>query len=455
MQQENEKYIDSRFYPILKRKHKNFSDDELKRKLEFEQELGLFDNMKEIQDELLQETKNITISLHTKQAAEKYFKNIEAQIEKRARYKNNKNKLNYKLMRRFLWTAFNNLYELDLSIITTEIMQLSNNLREMAKVYNDFSRKIKYPSLAYDEVFLAKQSEYTNLKKNTEKIINEIKQLKVSENYLADLLKKKKNNLEKSLKTPQYPQLLQEYKRLNGTYADTVYICSVLREKLLEDKTQIQTFEKRYASEFNTFFQTTAAVYEKAFTDILGAMAFELDRLLWEQAKKSPQVAALFEEAHINGEYNSKIYLKYYLDNTDIDKASDERQELQELYEYLESLYIESILIVTNNIDDAIEYKKSVKLLNKEQDVVSFTDEKLALKWAFQNNVKVLVLHVELQNMTLDCFLRYYQKYSLAESDIILLGTAQKLPCPISKTLPSGTVPHSLSKHVKELLSKP
>ncbi len=337
--------------------------------------------------------------------------------------------------------------------MTHEIRELSNHLKEMAKSYNDFTRKTKYPALAYDEVFLEKQSEYIKLKKNTERIAKEIKQLKVSENYLDATLKKKKEYLKKSLKSPQYPQLLQECKKINGTYTDTIHICSILREKHTENKRLIEAFEKRYSREFNEYFQKTAVVYEKAFVAILGAMAFELDKILWEQAKKSTQVKSLFEQAQIHEEYSSKTYLKYYLESNDIKKASDELEELLELYQYLNSLYMESILIAVDCIDDAIEYKKSVKLFNKEQDVVSFTDEKLALKWAFQNSVKILVISENLQNMTLNGFLKYYQKYSLAESKIILLGNSNNPHYKISKELTSGIMPHSLAKEVKELIN--
>jgi len=452
LQELNEKYIDSGFFPILEKKYRNLSDEELLKKLEFEQELNLFDTMQEIKEKLLQETKDIVVSLHTKQAVRKYFQEVQAQIEKRARYKNNKNKLDYKLIRRFLWTSFNNLYELDLSIVTQEILQLSNNLREFAKVYNDFTRKTKYPPLAYDEVFLAKQLEYISMKKNSEKIVEEIKKLKFSEHYLESLLKKKKEKLEKEKQSKEYPHLLEEYRKVNGAYTDTIYICSVLREKYEENREQMEIFEKKYATEFNHYFQKTATIYEKVFLDILGAMAFELDRILWEQAKKSPAIQTLFKEAQISGEYNAKTYLKYYLKTSDIDKASDEMQELLDLYQYLNSLYMESIVIVTDRADDAIEYKKSVKAVNKEQEVVSFTDEKLALKWAFQNNVKLLVVNEQLQNMTLSHFLQYYKKYSLSASQIILLGNAQKLPYAITKQLPQGIMPHALAQEIEKLI---
>jgi len=455
LQEANEKYINSRFYPILERKHRTLSEDELKKKLEFEQELGLFDNMREIQEELLQETKDIGVSLHTKQAAKKYFETIKQQIEKRVRYKNNKNKLDYKLIRRFLWTAFNNLHELDLKVITPDVLQLSNNLREMAKVYNDFIRKTKYPALAYDEVFLAKQSEYIYLKKNTKKIVNEIKQLKVTENYLEAILEKKKKTLKTSKTLPTYQKLLQEYKRINGTYTDTIYICSMLREKHAQNKKQMHSFEKKYTLEFNEYFQKTASVYEKVLVDILGAMAFELDKLLWEGAKKSLPIKILFEKAQINEEYNTKTYLKYYLESNDADKASDELQELLELYQYLDSLYMESILIVTNNVDDAIEFKRSIKSFNKAQNVISYTDEKLALKWAFQNSVKILVINESLQNMTLTKFLEYYKKYTLSQSELILLGNCEKLPYKISKKLAQGITPMFLAKQIQELIDKP
>ena len=454
----NAQYSDSQFFLILEKKYRNLSENNLEKRIEFEQEVGLFDNMQEIKDELLLETKDIAISMNTKAAVNKYSEEIEGQIEKRARYRNNQKKLDYKLVRRFLWTAFNNLHELDLSIIKPNVRILSNHLREMAKSYNDFTRKTKYPSLAYDEIFLAKQSEYTQLKKNTEKIVKEVQRLRVSERYLADKLKKCKKVLEQmkdSKKTPKYKELLQKSKNINGSYTDSIHFCSILREKNIENRKKITSFDKRYKDEFTLYFEKTAVVYEKAFTDILGAMAFELDKVLWENAKESSQIRDFFENSSVNGEFNTKTYLKYYLESAELDDSLEERQGLLELYEYLNTLHIESILIVANNVNDAIEYKQSiVKVVGKSKEVVSFTDEKLALKWAFQNSVKVLIIHDTLQNMRLEHFCDYYTKYSLEKSQVVLLGKDKKIKSKIIKTLNPDIMPHVLAKHVKELIDK-
>ena len=450
--QYNEQYKESQFYDILERKHRGLPKKQLEKKLKLEEEIGLVDTLKDIKEQLIKETKEIYASVYTNQSIDNYFAIIEKQIEKRIHYKNSNHKLDYLLIHRFLWTTLNNLNDIDIQIITPEIRKLSKNLKNMEKTYKDFAKKIQYPSLAYEEVFLSSQSEYKELYKNNEKIVEEMRKLKMSEEYLAASLTKRKNLLKKTTDPQKRKEIQTEYRIINGTYVDVIHIISVLKERYNENQLVIQSFKNKYFEEFNTLFSKTATIYEKILIDILGAQAFELDMLLWEQAEKSKNVQQYFKEAGINGEFNTKTYLQYYLESNKHEKETTHYQKLYELYEYLQRIYIKHIVIVTNSTDDAIEFKKSIKSITKEHKVHSFIHEKEALKFALQNIVDILIVNEELNSMSSSSFLKYYQKYSLHNSKLIFLGYQQDKSYEAIQTLSTEITPNFLANTIKKLL---
>jgi hypothetical protein len=86
---------------------------------------------------------SITITMNLPKAVDNYFNIIRENISKRERYKKLSGRLDYLLLRRFLWTAFNNVSELDLLIVTPKIKALSHDLKVMSRLYDDFMKKIK------------------------------------------------------------------------------------------------------------------------------------------------------------------------------------------------------------------------------------------------------------------------------------------------------------------------
>ena len=79
---------------------------------------------------------------------------------------------------------------------------LSGDLKEMAKVYDDYVIKTKNPPLAYQEVFLSAPEEYQKIKQGAGNVIEKINQLKANEKKLGGVRSIRKKELEESIKTP-------------------------------------------------------------------------------------------------------------------------------------------------------------------------------------------------------------------------------------------------------------
>ncbi|MDQ7062095.1 MAG: hypothetical protein Q9M43_13640 [Sulfurimonas sp.] len=302
--------------------------------------------------------------------------------------------------------------------------------------------------------FLSCQSEYKKIRAGAEKTIQRINQLKGSEKHLGSTLKIKKEELAKDINTDEFEVMQDELKSLNGTYVDVVHMMAELDERYKHDMKLLNEFEKEYKEDFYDLFDADAKKYQKDFLEILSAQAFTLDAQLWNQAKGSKGLRAHFHKSGISGEFNTRTYLKYYLDTQDSSKATGDNKKLFELYHYLVSLQKEHIMIVLGDVSDALELEGIIKKEDKVYEVKAFIDEKSALKWAIKHSVKVLILENILSKMSSATFLQYYKKYVLVIPKIILLGESKNSDLyTIHKLLSRGASSRVIVQDIKELLS--
>jgi len=418
-----------------------------------ELELDILSNIEDIAYDLDEREESVTISLNLSRAVSNYFNTIKKNIDKRERYKKVHGRLNYLVIRRFLWTTYNNLTEIDLHIITPKTKALHDDLLAMSNIYDDFMRKIKYPPLAYAEVFLSCQAEYMKIKTSAEKTIEKLNRLRGSEKFVGKNLKIKKEELQKNMDSEDFDLITEEFKSMNGAYVDIVHMMAELDERYKHDMELLSEFEDEYREDFYDLFESIAVKYKKSIVEILSAQAFALDDHLWHQARTSKAVKAHFHKAGISGEFNTKTYLKYFLDTQDTTKMTAETTKLYELYEYLVSLHKDYIIVVMSDAQDAMDYASSIKFIDKSYDVKSFIDEKSALKWAMRNSVKIVILEDRLSKIGVETFLKYYKRYILLIPQIIVIGRSSKSEYyPISKMLASGISPRVLAENVKELI---
>ncbi len=411
--------------------------------------------LEDVENDFGEKKKAVKATLNISKSISNYFDIINDNIKQRISYKKVPGRLDYLVVRRFLWTTFNNLKEIDLKILIPDIKALSKDLKNMTSIYDDFTNKTKFPVLAYEEVFLACQTEYLHVKDDTQKMIDRLSQLRASEEQLGKALEQKKEELKKKRKSPEFPELKKEYKVLNGTYVDMIHMMGELDERYRHDIELVTNFEKKFKSEFYNLFNIEAKKYKDNIVEILSAQAFLLDSKLWKQARISKVVKEHFHKAGVRDDLNTKTYLKYYLDTLDSNKTGDETQKLFELFDYLSEIHKESIMIVVNSAQDAMEYEADIKKVDRTYNVKAFIDEKLALQWAIKNDVKVLVIEDKLAKLQLPTFFKHYKKLVSSSPKVILLGRDSKTNIyTINKVLSKGVSPRVISTNVQKLLSQ-
>mgnify|MGYP007043494138 FL=1 len=157
---------------------------------------------------------------------------------------------------------------------------LYDDLRALSNVYDDFIAKIKYPNLAYNEVFLSCQAEYMKIKTGAESTIEKLNRLRTDEEMLDGQLKVRKEDLAKGIKSEEFDALTYELKSLSGAYVDTVHLMAELDERYKYDVTLLKKFENEYRADFAEKFNTQALFFKKDLIKILNAQAFLLDSQL-------------------------------------------------------------------------------------------------------------------------------------------------------------------------------
>ena len=224
--------------------------------------------LEDVENDFSEKKKAVKATLNIPKSISNYFDIINDNIKQRTSYKKVPGRLDYLVVRRFLWTTFNNLNEIDLKILTPDIKALSKDLRSMTSIYDDFINKTKFPVLAYEEVFLACQLEYLDVKDDTQKMIDRLSQLRGSEEQLSKVLAQRKEELKKKMKSPEFPELKREYKVLNGTYVDMIHMMGELDERYKHDIELVKNFEKKFKHDFYKLFSDEAKKYKDSIVEI-------------------------------------------------------------------------------------------------------------------------------------------------------------------------------------------
>lgn len=400
----------------------------------------------------------ITLTLNISDTMNQYFQVIQKNLLLRSGYKKVEGRLNYIIARRFIWTTFNNLTEIDSNILTPRIKSISDDLKIISQIYDDFIKKIRYPSSAFEEIFLSCQTEYKMVKKTTDETIEKLNLLDNQEKLIGLQRKLKNEEINKTSGKDKEKLgiLINELKSLNGVYVDIVHMMAELKERQKHNLELLYNFEKEYKEEFFENFLKESESYKKDLLAILDAQAYLVDNQLWQEAKVSKSLKKYFKDSLINGELNTKTYLKYYLSTLDSDKANQTTKELYEFYEHLLDVQKDYILIVTNSMQEAMEYEAAIKNSSKSNNVKSFIDEIGAIKWAMKNYVKVLVLEDILKTTTAENFLNVYHNNILSKPKIIIIGDKPKSNSSeyvISKLLSKNISPKVIAANVNEMIN--
>jgi hypothetical protein len=398
----------------------------------------------------------IRLSVSVKVCVEQYFQQIENDIDKRTGYKNAKYRLDFLKMRRFLYTMYNNLTELDMHFITPQIKMMRDDLLQMSQVYDDYKSKATYPDIAFERVFLSRQDEYVKVKNASEIAFAKLSDLREAEGRLSEVLEEKEEILDRTLRaSTQFERLDDEHKELKGNYVDTIHMMASLDEEYHHDLELMLSFEQSHKDEFFELFQEASKRYREQIVGILDAQAFLFDEQLWMQAQRSKVIQKFFEESHIQGEYCSKTFLKYYLNSLDKDMVSQEQQELFKLYDYLDSINRDSVVVVVNDMDKAFYFKSLFSKIAIALDSQVFIDSKKAFLWVQKHPVNILIVDKILDKISGENFIYQFKEKIGSRAKAVMLGSKNdNLPKIFDASMPENIHLGLFKQNIENLLKE-
>jgi hypothetical protein len=313
-----------------------------------------------------------------------------------------KRNLPYLKLKRFIFTAYNNLIEMDSKISDTKLLEIKNNLEEIENYFTSLNSEIKSPVYVnLEKLVLKRQQNYVVTKKRFESN----KDLSVEAITNANLLEPKIEKLEEEInnlnpKTKIYQEkvdLLKTYKR---KYVDLIDLAQNLKEensKIIDDITQ---FEEFYKEIFEKFFKQESSAIIRILEKELNALAYQFDTILWENAKKSKVIQHFFEEAKIEGSYSTKTFMKYYLKNLQTEKMNIKDSELNEIFEELK-MFVKNIVIYDRNRGRARDISVAVENLDHDSDVKIFDNFKDFILYIKENDSKIDISLIEVDDRTI------------------------------------------------------
>lgn len=260
-----------------------------------------------------------------------YFSQIEPFVMRNLDAFEQREKIDYFKLRRFMATAFNNLQNLDGRLyFDNELQDLRQTLKIGELIYGDLSTKVQHSKFCFEVVFLGQQPEFIQNQQFRDYARRRIKSLQTLGELIGPAVEAAEG------KDPK--ELAAEEKGIKREYVDTLHERANLGEKLRQFTHLRQLYTNLYYTPFTEAFKHKAEKYKDLARRILDVRVLELDRLLWKKAATSKSIQAFFDQAQITGGYSTKVYLRYYLKTLDKSKMNPEHYALQELLNYLESL---------------------------------------------------------------------------------------------------------------------
>lgn len=315
---------------------------------------------------------NIPLTLSLRACVDEYFKDISYHINEYEAYFEEYEELDYILMRRFLNTAYNNLSDMDSTFMDEELLGLRSDLNALDKIYTKLVRKDSIAAIAFENIFLDKQIVYKTNRKRMQSNSSEVFTLESSAKSLEQYIKDEEKIIENATLTKDsIAQKKEELKRHKTYYVDTLHKLANLKVENSKLKESLENFEKKYKEEFIFLFEEESKKKYAFIKRQLNGYAYVFDQKLWEKAEKSNAILSFFKKAHIEDEFSSKTFLKYFIKSLDETKMSSELKKLQELLWYLESRAKIRILLVEESVKERDGLKHIIRSLDKEFSVES------------------------------------------------------------------------------------
>jgi hypothetical protein len=226
------------------------------------------------------------------------------------------NNVNYFDIKTYLFTAINNITEIDMTIKSGFFGKLMDDVQVLYNLYADFMVKNKITGVVFETKFILGVkmyqellSEYNKAKLDKTTYEGEFKKL---EGLIKDLESKGDNVTDDERKA------LGLYRRKN---ADAVYHYAQAKEEVSRLFEEEKILKNKLQEIFIPEFELLRELMVTQIKEVINIKSFYLDKALWYYASDSNSIIKFFHDSDIKGDYSLKTFLSYGLKNVDLDKT--------------------------------------------------------------------------------------------------------------------------------------
>lgn len=223
--------------------------------------------------------------------------------------------IDYYKLRVFLDTAANDLKALDPSIFSGVVVKLQTDVKALYDYFIKFKKDVQVSKVVYIRDFLENIKPYRDLQKL-------FKETDAKKSKYKSIMDSTDNQLQ-SMKEPKSEVELKRMKAIKRRYVDALHHYSEADKELVDIRGRIKHLEVIFQDEFYLQFGKYKGYFTKELIKIINVKAFYFDKLLWYNAKNSEIIRKFFKDSKIEGDYETKTFIKYYIRNLNIDQTRE------------------------------------------------------------------------------------------------------------------------------------
>lgn len=347
-----------------------------------------------------------------------YFQEAQEVVALFEAYINESKSLDYRQMKRFLFTAFNNLKEHDYKFAEGELNSLINKVLFLDEEYKKFRYGIERPlAVIFENIFLEKQALYLQLTDEIDSLKQELRSAKTELLHVEENLRKLENIHAKGLYTLEETQQL---KHARSKHVDLVEKIDIFSKKVQKRIIIHQKFREINFHYFREKFLTLRDKLDKLMLAELNSLAFLMDVMLWDKAKNSSHILEFLRRSKISGLYNTKNFLDYYLKQLDHERLSKSNAELLKLKKFLDNVIKVRIVLYSQHEELAKTLQEVFKQVDETGiDLVHQSSKTALLNWVGMNETQIILIdpHLPLFRQNIENFALIIDEISRASKE--------------------------------------
>jgi len=304
-----------------------------------------------------------------------FFRRFNNELRNSGTKRNLNRKMDFSIMKVFLYTAYNNFKETDSRFEDKHLKLAKRNLEKAVKIKKELDKKLSTSiEDSFEKIFLMQQAEYVKMKTEYDEAGKNIVKLRDSLSLLTRQIEDLKEQLKFDSKkgSKEAEETEKKLKEVNKKHVDRVHAIASLKEKMDKLEEKIIEFKDKYREDFKKIFLSKSDQISKDLVESIDYAAYNFDREIWRCAKASKPIKEFFENSKVDGLFSAKTYLEYYLRGVDKTEASENTKKLLSYKNSFNKTNKIEIAVIVEDMQKANWLKTNIEKIDSTIRVTGF-----------------------------------------------------------------------------------